>query len=210
MRSTIVGLVLAAAFIAALFAADRLRSPVAEGPSPSIAAGKVGPGFTGISHIGNWTLACAPPVKTAPIPLDLTPKNRRDNVPRQSVLGRCRIILLARLRGDPRRVAVATVFRLIGPGKILTMIVHIPPGPKAGDIVVVRAAGKAFRVPVGGCRPKECVAVGGIPPSAEPTFLSAQTLGFVVPTGKAGKQSAMEVPARALGEAVQAMRRAER
>lgn len=211
MKWTIAGLMLALAFVAAIFAADQFFPNKSVSQTSEIAA-SVKPGFQGAKRIGAWTLICpkgaAGDQQQPTIPFALTPQSRS----RQSLssqLGRCHTTLGLANRQNPRQAIMAVNFRLTGRMQLLTMILRFPPMAKKGEWVGVRLPKSAFRVPIVDCNARECLALGGLADQWKTQLFAAQTATFVFPAGPAGKRPAFRLPLVGLGDAIAAMKRAE-
>ena len=210
MKSTIVGVVLALAFVGAMFAASWFL-PHGSASETAGLADSVKAGFVGAKRIESWTLVCTPATATGkqpPIPFSLAAKPRV-RASQSTALGRCHVVLLVARKENPRQVLMAINFRLTGPAKALTLIVRFPPFAKKGQWVGVRAAKGAFRVPVLDCGKQECLAAGGLPNQAQSLLFSAAAAELVFPAGPKGKHPALNLPLSGLRDAVAAMTRAE-
>ncbi|HEY2445397.1 MAG TPA: hypothetical protein VGI20_06635, partial [Rhizomicrobium sp.] len=159
MRDSIAGVVLAAIFLALLFAAPRFLPHGVEAMTRSEIA-EIVPGFAGTRLIGSWDLACA----SAPKPS--APQGSRTDV------GRCR---MARgYRSKNGQLVLAIAFRYAGPQKALTMIVRFPPVGGQGQYLLVRLGRQGgLRLPVYGCNAGSCVAVGALIPAAQSLLQTA-------------------------------------
>jgi invasion protein IalB len=210
MRNTLIGVALAAVFLAGLAFLAWHRQPANISPMSS-AASAVEPGFTGVKRIGAWVLACAPIQKdSAPLPLSLTPYGKRG--PAKDAgngFGRCRLSLAFHRKDNPKQVVALLTLRLLKPNRGLAIIAVVPPIVKQGDTLVLRAPPRAVRLPVANCNPQRCIASVVIARKGEIALLSSARRGALVLPAKDGKRRAMMVPLADVEAGINAMRRAE-
>jgi hypothetical protein len=209
MRDTFIGIVLAVALVAGLFALDHFYPH-----SPSTAANDVQSGFVGVKAVGAWQLACPPgpsgSASKAPVPFSLNPNPRTAAaVVAGSTLnlGRCRTTLVFRRKDNPKAVILIVGFRLAG--EKLAMIVRFPALAKKGDTLVMRLAQGALKLPVNDCGKDGCLTVGLLGQQALDRVLASPNAVLVFPAIRNGKPLGMLVPFDGLKESVAAMRRAE-
>ncbi|HEX3810283.1 MAG TPA: invasion associated locus B family protein [Rhizomicrobium sp.] len=207
MRGTLLGLGLAVAFVVAIFLADYLHSQTPSA-NPAAAAASIDSNFSGARQIGDWTLFCEPrkPI-SAPIPLILNTGRAARMAGQSQPFGRCRVLMLARPRSNPKQVIMSVAFRLMGEGRMLTMLVRTPPGSKKGDVLGMRFGSKGLRMSIVSCGKADCLSGGSIPPALESQIFSAKILEFVLPPGPHGHRLGVPLSPRGLAEAVSAMRR---
>lgn len=210
MRSTIVGVALAALFLAALFALPKFFPREDMVTTPAQIAGAIEPGFVGARQLGPWILVCKVAVKkTAPLPFSFGGAKNTPAVGTASQLGRCRTFVAFRPKKFPKRIVALITFRLLGPNQRLAMIVHMPPLAKTGDLVSLIWGKKALNLPVSVCEKGFCVATGALAAPQEAVILAQPGGQLILPPNPAGKRLALNVPFFGLRAAISAMRRAE-
>jgi hypothetical protein len=213
MRSTIFGLVLAAAFLAGLFALSQYAPRAITEMTPAKIAAQVEPGFTGVRRLGPWVLACNPaPKKTAPLPFSLSGKSAQSAqtmAVSANSLGRCRAFLSFSRKDNPKQIVLLMNVRLVGPTQRLVFIVRVPPVLKKGDVIALQWGKQGLGLPVLGCDKGGCVAIAAIAPKDEPRLMSLRGASLVFPPAANGKRFAVRVPFFGLRPAIGAMRRAE-
>ena len=209
MRDTLVGIVLAVALVAGLFALDHFCPR-----SSSATVNDVQSGFVGEKTIGPWQLACLPgpsgPASKAPVPFSLNPNPRTAAavVAGQSLsLGRCRTTLIFRRKDNPKAVVLIIGFRLAGDR--LAMIVRFPVLAKKGDTVAMRLAQATLKLPVSDCGKGGCLAAGLLGQQAQDRLLASPRGVLVFPVIQNGKPLGMLIPFDGLRESIAAMHRAE-
>jgi invasion protein IalB len=202
MKGIIIGLALALAFVAAIFAADRFFPHELVSQTRDVAA-SVKPGFQGAKRIGAWTLFCAQGTAQEPqqaaIPFALTPRSSARQ-PLGGQLGRCHVSLV--VANKQRQALMSANFRLTSRQQAVTLILRFSPMAKKGDSVVVKLNTSDFRVPVADCTAKECLALGMLPDRLQATLFAAPTATFIFPAGPGGKRPALRLPLTGLGDAV--------
>ncbi|MGH6872953.1 MAG: invasion associated locus B family protein [Rhizomicrobium sp.] len=219
MRDTVIGIVLAVAFVAALFGVSRLY-PHASGPAYVQAAAEIKPGFSGARMIGPWMLACPPaPAKAsaakAAIPFTLNPSPHGGAAAMQAAqqdgLGRCHTSLIYRRKDNPKAIILVVSFRHTDNGQKTAMIVRFLPSlAKKGDTLELQLAKRGtMKLPVNECGKGGCVAAGLLAPKGEGLILSASQGALIFPAQKDGKPLGMLLPFVGLKDALDAMRRAE-
>ncbi|HEX3675741.1 MAG TPA: hypothetical protein VHU87_15850 [Rhizomicrobium sp.] len=214
MRDTIIGVVLAVAFVAAIFAAG--MHPHSYTPAYIEAAAEVQPGYVGIKAIGPWEFICpkGPAARgKAAIPFSLNPDPKTAAaVTPQNALGRCRVALIYRRKDNPKAVILILSFRYSSDYTKLAMIVRFPqPFAQKGDklILAVGREGRGIEMPVSECSQQGCLAAGLIDRPGQDLILSAKEGALVFPGKDHAKALKMLVPLVGLKEAFAAMRRAE-
>jgi hypothetical protein len=210
MRSSIIGVILAALLLAGLFALAKYLPPSGLSQRPADVAAKVEPGFTGMKQIGPWILSCRPgQKKSAPMPLTLTPSAAQSPVSADNTFGRCRVSLIYHRKGNPKQAVLVLNFRLLGPAQHLAVLVILPPVVKKGDELELRWGKKGLKLPISVCQKGDCIAVIGLAARGEADLLSAPSAMLVLPPGPDGKRAGVGVPFVGLPDAIRAMRRAE-
>jgi len=211
MRNMIIGVVLAVILLASLAYLAMHRGPSVS-QLPAQAAAEVEPGFTGGKQIGAWRLGCAPVQKTgdAPLPLTLTPFGKRGpHATAEHGLGRCRLFLSFRRKGDTKKIAARLVFRTLKRNGDLALIAALPPITTDTKAVFMRIGDKVVRLRLTNCNTERCVAVAAIHRGQEAALLSGAGPGFIVVRGKGGPRKLLEFPVKGLQVGINAMRRAE-
>ena len=227
MRSTVIGIVLAIAFIAALFAVSRMaphrttttpNAPAVAALTPEQAAAKIGPKFVGGQRIGDWTLACGPgrELPRSPPVGGHASGNSEGTAPKEAPpppgwkIPRCKAMIGLR---DPKSPAdeIRISFRLMGFKRVLAMYVRLSPNMvQAGDTVMVRADGKDQALPVRGCAMQFCLALQSIRKVDEPSITGAKSLTLHFrPTGKSEEVS-VPVSTTGLAPAIAVVHRIDR
>jgi invasion protein IalB len=215
MRDTVIGVVLAVAFAAAIFAVG-FTHPHTYAPVSVQAASEVQPGFTGLKAIGPWELACAKGpaagAKTA-IPFSLNPDPKSSAAATaQNALGRCRAALIYRRKDNPKAIVAIITFRYSTDFKKLAMIVRFPQQFAQKDdklMLQVGRQGASIEMPVSQCTQGGCMAAGLLEPPGQNLILSAKQGVLVFPAKKGAKPFGMLVPLAGLKDVFDAMRRAE-
>ena len=209
MRDILVGIVLAAALVAGLFALDHFYHR-----SHGMTANDVQSGFVGAETIGAWQLACPPgpsgSAAKAPVPFSLNPNPRTAAavVENGSLnLGRCRTTLVFRRKDNPKAIVLIVGFRLAG--EKLALIVRFPALAKKGDVLEMRLAQGALKLPVSDCGKNGCVSAGLLGAQALDRVLASPRAVLVFPAVRDGKPLGMLIPFDGLKASVAAMRRAE-
>jgi invasion protein IalB len=194
MRSDIVGVVLAALFLAGLFAMDRYYPHPDPAGAMDAAAAKVVPGFVGEERIGAWDLICekAPPQADGAV-----------------VLGRCRVNFQFRPKAHPEKVLMGMNFRLVGPSQRLTLLLRVPPLVHKDDQLVVGFGRGALKVPVMNCEQNQCLAGGGLDEAALTRLFAGGRGAVVFPANASGKRQSLPFPLLGIKKSVEALRRAE-
>ncbi|HTQ13071.1 MAG TPA: invasion associated locus B family protein [Rhizomicrobium sp.] len=218
MRDTIIGVVLAVIFVAAIWGASTLH-PHVSGPMSAQEAAAVKPGFEGTRMIGPWQLACAPgprtnPAEKAAIPFQLNPNPHGGaaavEAAQKEGLGRCRTSLIYRRKDNPKAVVIVVSFRHTDNGRKLALIVRFPALAKQGDTVVLSLGKKGgLNLPVSQCGKGGCMAAGVLPPKGEVLILSTPEGALIFPAQNDGKPLHVLVPFAGLKDALDAMSRAE-
>lgn len=194
MRDTVVGAVLAIAFLALLFAAPRLLPHGIEATTQAEVA-QISKGFLGTRFIGSWVLVCS---KTA-VPAVQKP---------QSVVGPCR--MARAYRDNNGRLILTVAFRYAGAPKVLTMIVRFPPiGRKGQFVLFVLGKQATLKLPVFDCAKDSCVAVGALVSAATSLLESSGQARVVLPPAPDGKQYTISIRLDGLPTALAGMQRAE-
>jgi hypothetical protein len=213
MRDTIIGLVLAAALLAGLFAVAHFypHSPAAE---LARTADEVQSGFAGTEAIGSWQLACPPgpnaPTAKTPVPFSLNPNPRTAAAVvagGAATLGRCHTTLIFRRKDNPKAIVLIVGFRTAG--EELAMIVRFPALAKKGDTLAMRLLQGTLKLPVSDCGKEGCLAAGLLGVQAQDRVLASPRGVLVFPALRDGKPLGMLIPFNGLKESVAAMRRAE-
>jgi len=193
MRNMIVGVVLAAALLAGLFALAHYYPAQIGMQDPMAAAGDVQPGFIGTKPIGPWLLICKPGPK-------ITTENG---------MGHCQVSLIYHRKDSPKQALLIVTFRVQGTAQHLVAIAVVPPIVKKGDEMDMQAGEKRLRMPISICKPTECAAAVTLAPQGEKDLLAVPQAALFFPPGPDGKRRGVPVPFLGLPQAVAAMRRAE-
>jgi invasion protein IalB len=194
MRNMIVGVVLAAALLAGLFALAHYYPAKIGMQDPASSAADVQPGFVGTKPVGPWLLICKP-----------GPKATDDKS-----LGRCQLSLIYHRKENAKQVVLVLTFRVQGPQQHLVAIVVVPPIVKQGDEMVMQAGKKLLKLPISICKPTECAAAATLAPKGEADLLSVPSAALFFPPDANGKRSGVPVPFVGLPAAISALRRAEK
>ena len=213
MRSTVIGIVLAIAFVAALFAVSRWAphktiagpgAPVAA-ETPEQRAAKIGPKFVGSQRIGDWMLTCGPgrELPRSPPIGGHTSGNSAGTAPKEAPpppgwkIPRCKAIMGLRNPHKPSE-EIRITFRLMGFKRVLAAYVRLAPSlAEPGDTVMLRADGKDNALPVRGCAMQFCLALQSIRKADEPSIIGAKSLALHFrPTGQSEEIS---VPVSTVG-----------
>jgi invasion protein IalB len=194
MKDTVLGAVLAIAFLALLFAAPRLLPHGIEATTQAEIA-QISKGFAGTRFIGSWVLVCS----KARAPASQSP---------QAVVGPCR--MARAYRDNNGRLILTVAFRYAGTPKVLTMIVRFPPvGRKGQSLLVVLGKQSTLKLPVFDCAKDSCVAVGALVPAATALLVSSAQARVVLPPTSEGKQYTIGIRLDGLSAAIAGMQRAE-
>jgi len=221
MRSTIVGVVLAIIFLAAMFAVAQLQPHVAP-PLYVQAAGDVDKGFVGEKRIGRWILVCRKPQpkpagSEAAIPFSMNPDPKTSAAAMaanaQSIMGRCLTALQYPRKDNPRALLAAVNFRYTRDFKNLAMVVRFPAAwaQKGDTLNVILGREKAkFPIEVRDCLANGfCTALGYLDAKGQSMILGVRQAVVVFPAKKDAKPLGLPVPLVALKEILAAMKRAE-
>jgi hypothetical protein len=211
MRNTFIGLALAVVLIAGLVFLASHRDPSAQRMAER-AASKIEPGFTGTKQIGAWHLACGPAQKReAPLPLSLTPFGQRGQRNESGPgLGRCRLAIGFRQKGNPKQIAELLVFRILKQNRFAVFIAVIPPVATGGDALYLRSGENGVRLNIANCDARRCVATAAIGRRGEAALLSTGDRGALVLRRKNNPpRRLLVVPLAGVDAALDAMRRAE-
>jgi invasion protein IalB len=215
MRDIVIGVVLAALFVAGIVAVG-FYHPRSYAPAYIEAAAEVQPGYVGIKAIGPWEFICpkgpAAGAKSAiPFSLNPDPKTAAAVAP-QNALGRCRVALIYRRKDNPKAVILILSFRYSSDHSKIAMIVRFPqPFAQKGDklILAVGREGKGIEMPVSECSQQGCLAAGLLEQPGQDLIVSAKEGVLVFPGKDHAKALKMMVPLVGLKDAFAAMRRAE-
>jgi hypothetical protein len=219
MRDMIVGIVLAVALLAGLFAAAHFypHSPEAEMASD---AAEVQSGFVGVKSLGTWLLTCPPGPSAAtaktPVPFSLNPNPRTAAAvvaAGTASLGRCRTTLTFRRKDNPKAIVLIVGFRSMGDN--LAMFVRFPSAlAKKGDTLGMRLTlgaktQGALKLPVNDCGKQGCLAFGVLVKEGQDRVLASSQAILIFPVVQNGKPVGMLIPFNGLKQSVAAIRRAE-
>ena len=122
-------------------------------------------------------------------------------------LGRCRSTLVFRRKDNPKAIVLVIGFRTAG--QKLAMIVRFPSLAKKGDMIAMRLAQGALKLPVSDCGKGGCLAAGLLEAEAQSHILASPRGVLVFPAVQNGKPLGMFVPFDGLKESIAGMRRAE-
>jgi hypothetical protein len=210
MRNTVVGVVLALVFIAAMFAVGQYGPKSLSGGSPSApppppppkeAAAKIKASFVGRTKIGDWSLVCTEPRKL-PKPPPITggappaPPGMANSAgikmevpPSDFRIPRCQTVALLPVPGHPKQ-AFRVVFRLLGFKRRLAVFIQIPQVADPGEQVDMQLSNGALAIPVRACNEvrQRCLAAQTFKPEEEASkIMRTKSLGFAFQPGKDGK-----------------------
>jgi hypothetical protein len=217
MRNTVIGVVLAVAFVAAMFALS-LR-PHVSAPLYVQAASDVRPGFAGMKRIGRWVLVCpkASPADAAgsntAIPFSLNPSSKTAAAPvaDQTPMARCRIVFQYPQKNNPKLLLMRVNFRYTKDQKHLAMVIMFPAAwAQKGDNLVAVMGNRGFPLPVRQCAPNGfCMASGFLDQAGQNLILSVKQAAVKFPTPKGAKPLFVPVPFLVLKDALAALKRAD-
>jgi hypothetical protein len=217
MRSTVIGVVLAVAFVAAMFALNQLE-PHVSAPLYVQAASDVKPGFVGMKRLGRWVLVCpkasAAGAKTA-IPFSLSPDPKTSAAAAaqdQNPMARCHITLQYPQKKNPKALLMAVNFRYTPDQKQLAMVIIFPSAwaQKGDNLAVIVGKRAQFPVPVRQCVPNSyCTASGFLDQSGQNLILSVKQAVVRFPAKKDAKSLIAPVPLMVLKDALAALKRAD-
>jgi hypothetical protein len=230
MRNTVVGVVLALVFIAAIFAAGQYgpKSLVGGGPSgpppappPKEAAAKIKASFVGRTKIGDWSLVCTEPRKLPKPPpmggkmpppppgMSNSAGVKLEGPPPGFRIPRCQTVMLLAVPGHPKQ-AFRVTFRLLGFKRRLAVFVQVPEDAEPGEQIDLQFSRGTLAVPVRACNEirARCLAAQTFKPEEEAsTIMTTKTLGFVFQPGKDGKPRVAKGSAYGFPETLATIRR---
>jgi hypothetical protein len=220
MRSTVIGVVLAVAFLAAMFALSQMQ-PHVSAPLYAQAAQDVKPGFVGAKRIGRWILICGKPTaadaagskNAIPFSLNPDPKSSAATAAAaQNPVARCLATFQIPQKNNPKALLMGVNFRYSLDQKRLAMTVRFPAvwAQKGDDLVIALDKKPQFKLPVRECVTGSfCTASGFLDQTGQSLILNS-TIGTVVfPAQKGAKPLIARVPLLAVHDALAAARRAE-
>ncbi len=219
MRNIIIGVTMAAALVAALFAIAHfhpvaLIPPTPLAPDPDKVAARLKPDFAGMQQIGAWRLNCAKPRSLSPGPVGAASSggNAVATPPQPPVrqYSRCRVILGIHSSANPaQRMAIG--LQVEGPRRDgLLLVVQIPGTAKRGDAVTLRLSTGELNVPVRLCGPPLCLAIANVPPGDVQRILSANKAVVVLPSLPGATPVTFAIPTTGLHPALVAMSRIDK
>ena len=218
MRYAILGIVLAVAFLGALFAAahyDTRHSSPSSAPAQTVQS--LRPGFYGIQRNGAWTLEC---LKRPRIPVwaermaAAAAKSDSNGPPPHARPPLCHVITRI-TRGGPNTAWMDLIFSLTPKGAFLTAVMRLAPDLAApGDYLTLHLSNSDQRVRVMFCGPTECLAVPVVRPEnlakmkrplAE-DIADSKTAILAFPAASGTEESHFSIPMDGLQTAIAAMR----
>lgn len=195
MRATVLGTVLAVAFLAALFGVAYYYSPSGRALSPplpgaSLSARPIRPGFTVIQRTGAWTLECLQPRKAPEWIRRMKESWAKSNGSPPSPVRPCHVISEVNTPGHPTEW-VDVIFNIMPKGGFLTALFRINPDlVSPGDYLDLRLTDGHQRVRVVFCGPEECAAVPVVRPQDLATVKTPQAERIV-----ASNETVLSIPA---------------
>jgi hypothetical protein len=211
MRNTVIGIVLAAVLVAALFAASLWgRHPAAGSGSdtdPAKTAAAVADDFVGEKKIGDWHLVCGKPKAFPRAPGNSGEGGNSEGTPPKTtapegfMFPRCHAIVAKKSPAGE----ILMSFRQFGFKRVLTLFVRLPPGVvQSGDSITARFDKTVRTIPVR-CAPALCLGVDQFRKTEQPVVLDAKTMTVSFK----GTRAAISVDAstRGLADAIEAMQR---
>lgn len=217
MRNTLVGAVLAAVLVAALFAASYYRHRPAEGAAPGVppdqAAAQLENDWTGETRIGAWKLVCNEGKALPRPPSNGMTGNSAGTPPREAPpppgwkLPRCFVGLVIHNPNDPKD-EIRVTFRTIGFKRVLALFLRFPPSDvTTGDTVKARFDATEWELPVRSCPAQFCLAIRSVKHDDAPLVEKAKTFEIAFKPGDRPNEIVLPLPTEGLGAAVKAMRR---
>jgi invasion protein IalB len=222
MRNSLIGGILAAVLVAALFwASQSLHRPAVAGQqgaadvSPAQAVAGLTPKFVGEVKVGSWILACGQvhELPKAPAIGGHTSGNSDNAAPREAApppgwhIPRCRTVYVVHeANGNAEKVRFT--FREAGFKRVLALFLRFPPADSGmSGAITVQADGNTFQFPQPACVKVYCLSIESIKFADLPNVLKARkiSLKYTLP----GTQETVEipVPVDGLADALNAMRK---
>jgi len=233
MRNTLVGVVLAIVFIAAIFAAGHYgpksltgtgpAAPGSGGMPPAEAVTKIKPDFVGHTRIGDWSLVCTEPRKLPKQPqmgggqppasgASNSAGIKMEGPPPGFMIPRCLTVSLFPVPGHPAQ-AFRVTFRLLGFKRRLAVFIQVPEDAGPGEQIGLKLNNRSLAVPVRACNEvrARCLAAETFKPDVEAsTIMTAKTLAFVFQPGPDGKPRVTNASAYGLPETLATIRRIDK
>lgn len=217
MRNTLVGAVLAAVLVAALFAASYYGRKPAEsgvaGVPPADAAAQLKDDWIGETRIGAWKLVCNEAKELPRPPSNGMTGNSAGTAPREAPpppgwkLPRCIVGLVLHNPNDPKD-EIRVTFRTIGFKRVLALFLRFPPSDvSAGDTVKVRFDATEWQMPVRTCPAQFCLAIQSVKLADAPLVENAKKFEVAFKPGDGPTEVVLPLPTDGLGVAIKAMRR---
>ena len=221
MRNTFVGVTLAVALVAGLFAAAHFGSHPAEAPKPQLStaqiAAQIKPDFIGEETIGGWRLVCGPAKELPRSPSNgHSSGNSAGTAPRETPpppgwkIPRCRAVLGLRSARKPEQ-QVRVTFREFGFRRVLALILRFPLSEvQNGDVVEVHLDRAEWQIPVRSCAAKFCLAIQSIKFADVPVLEKSKQLVLSFKPASNSKAVVIAVPTSGLAETLKAIRRIDK
>ena len=217
MRNTLVGAVLAAVLVAALFAASYYgRKPAAEGGAAGLSTTQdvatLKDDWVGETKSGAWRLVCNEGKELPKAPSNGTQPGNSDGVKREGPppgfkLPRCIVGMILHNPKDPKD-EIRVTFRTIGFKRVLAVFLRFPPADvQTGDIVKASFDQTDWQIPVRSCPAAFCLAIQSVKHEDVPVVENAKKFAVTFKPSGSDANVILPLPTDGLGAAIKAMRR---
>ena len=204
MRNAVVGAILGAALIAALFGVAhfhpaRLKSVVLPRPvTIQSVAGDLPRNFVGVRWLGAWRLTCAK------LPVGAKRANSKAPSLRPP---RCRVGLL--LQGSEPDQLLSMAFVLAGPNRTMMLTTRTPPSANSAAGLTLRLNSGDLKFPIDSCSPV-CLSFWNVPARDVQKISAADKAILILPPDSIGQSIGVNIPLAGLPAAIAALEKIDR